>query len=584
VAATLKGAALRCRERGWSVIPIEPGGKKPLIPWAAYQTQRATVRQIRRWWTQWPDANVGIVCGEISGLAVADFDARHKSDVNAFLKDNPTARVVRTGSGGWHLYYQHPGRRVPNQVSREGGYDVRGDGGFVVAPPSRHANGRRYEWTEQGKIGPYPADLTQLSVNGKQRDGHAERWLEKTLGGVSHGLRNDACARLAGYYLSKQMPLEVIREQLLLWNERNDPPLEQTEVERTLRSVTQTQERRGTGEDEGYTLIGWNQYLAKYGAVNVEWLVRDWLPDASVAMTVAPPGSFKTWLLQDLAVSVASGQPFLGQFTVERPGPVLFMQQEDSHPQIAKRFALITYDRFRLKAPYWRHEALHIQIPPELPIYFHEYRRFRFDDQALIDSWVEVVEKLRPRLVVLDPLYSAGSVDDFMAGTARQMFLFKSLRDRLGTTFQIAHHTGKREDKSKAMDRERLWGSQFLNAWIEAGWQVRRRDEQNTAEVFRHFKSAQEAAPSVIKFDIDTEVRPARYAVTVRDLSPADEKEPHLLATLADHGPMTRADLARQINRSPATISRRISNLIRAGEVAESSDGVLSLSGTAEAA
>jgi hypothetical protein len=65
---------IRCLAHGFSVIPIEPRGKKPLIAWEPYQTHAPLADEIKTWWTKWPAANVGIVTGAVSGLVVLDID------------------------------------------------------------------------------------------------------------------------------------------------------------------------------------------------------------------------------------------------------------------------------------------------------------------------------------------------------------------------------------------------------------------------------------------------------------------------------------------------------------------------------
>jgi hypothetical protein len=144
-------AALACRARGWSVIPVAPHGKRPLLPWRSFQARLASVAEVRRWFERWPDANFAIVTGRLSGLVVLDIDPRHggADSVAAFEAERgplPATIEVLTGGGGRHLYFRHPGARVGNRVGLRPGIDLRADGGCVVAPPSVHPSGRRYAW------------------------------------------------------------------------------------------------------------------------------------------------------------------------------------------------------------------------------------------------------------------------------------------------------------------------------------------------------------------------------------------------------------------------------------------------------
>lgn len=67
-------AALSYHKQGLSVIPLQAREKKPLIAWEKYQNEKGTEKEIKAWWSNWPEANIGIVTGAISGLAVIDLD------------------------------------------------------------------------------------------------------------------------------------------------------------------------------------------------------------------------------------------------------------------------------------------------------------------------------------------------------------------------------------------------------------------------------------------------------------------------------------------------------------------------------
>ena len=164
-------AAVEYAGRGWAVVPCHaPGaggfcscrhpdcaspGKHPRVPTGlhAATTDQAT---IAAWWRRWPTANVAIRTGAASGLVVIDIDPPHGGDVSlagltAQHSDDMPAVSVRTGSGGSHIYLAHPGGLVRNTAGRLGdGIDVRGDGGYVIAPPSRHPSGGSYAWAGSG--------------------------------------------------------------------------------------------------------------------------------------------------------------------------------------------------------------------------------------------------------------------------------------------------------------------------------------------------------------------------------------------------------------------------------------------------
>jgi len=114
--------------------------------------------QIAAWWAKWPDANVGIATG--NGLLVLDVDTKHEGietieRIEETEGPMPETAMVLTGGGGRHYYfYLPPNKRegIKNAVGIGRGLDLRFDGGYVVAPPSRHVSGRTYEWEASSEL------------------------------------------------------------------------------------------------------------------------------------------------------------------------------------------------------------------------------------------------------------------------------------------------------------------------------------------------------------------------------------------------------------------------------------------------
>lgn len=144
--------ALLYASRGWRVFPLKPRGKTPLVK-GGFKAATVDPNQIRAWWQQWPTANIGIATGRASGLLVFDIDGKPGLDELAKLTrlhgPIPSTPVVVT-SRGWHIYLALPqgdAGRIP--CSSGDGLDVRGDGGYVVAPPSVHESGHVYYWANE---------------------------------------------------------------------------------------------------------------------------------------------------------------------------------------------------------------------------------------------------------------------------------------------------------------------------------------------------------------------------------------------------------------------------------------------------
>ncbi|HPD16232.1 MAG TPA: bifunctional DNA primase/polymerase [Planctomycetota bacterium] len=135
-------AALEYAARGWLVFPLKPSGKTPLTP-HGFKDATTDPEQIRAWWTQHPDANVGIRTGAVSGLVVLDIDCHGEADGEASLAKLqedfgrlPPTLEVKTPSGGRHLYFVHRDGEVKSRNGLRPGLDLKADGGYVVAPPS----------------------------------------------------------------------------------------------------------------------------------------------------------------------------------------------------------------------------------------------------------------------------------------------------------------------------------------------------------------------------------------------------------------------------------------------------------------
>jgi hypothetical protein len=141
--------ALRYAQR-WAIFPC----RRNKTPWTKRGFQDATKNQdrIREWWKQWPDASIGVPTGELNGIWALDIDLPHGPESLARLEAEhgplPETLVQRTGGGGQQYIFRwddrHPIRNSAGLIGP--GIDVRGEGGYIILPPSLHPSGRRYAW------------------------------------------------------------------------------------------------------------------------------------------------------------------------------------------------------------------------------------------------------------------------------------------------------------------------------------------------------------------------------------------------------------------------------------------------------
>jgi hypothetical protein len=248
IGASTAEAAQRYLARGWAVLPLRARDKRPLVAWEPLQAARPSARQVTDWFNHWPDANIGIVTGEISNLVVLDIDPKHGGDVSRGRLERQFGRLPATveaitGGGGWHLYFTHPGGLIRNRTGLAQGIDLRGDGGYIVAPPSIHPSGRPYVWV----AGRSPDEIALAALprwilipsGGLRARRTLSDWRQLVRDGVSEGQRNSSIASLTGHLLSHHVDPDVALELLLAWNRmRCRPPLDDAEVAQVVTNIT----------------------------------------------------------------------------------------------------------------------------------------------------------------------------------------------------------------------------------------------------------------------------------------------------------------------------------------------------------
>lgn len=217
--------ALAYAARGWPVFPVHSvrdgycscrrddctsPGKHPLTR-NGKDDASLDPAQIEWWWQWWPWANVPIVTGSISEIAVLDIDGDRGRDSILDLQRRwgqlPTTLWARTARG-WHCYLQHPGVKVPTSVDTLGpGLDVRGDGGYVVAPPSIHASGARYRWVDPKAS---PASMPRWLISALDPPKRVSPWT------LVRG-RNPGCERLEALVRHVASQPQGNRNAALFW-------------------------------------------------------------------------------------------------------------------------------------------------------------------------------------------------------------------------------------------------------------------------------------------------------------------------------------------------------------------------------
>lgn len=233
---------------GWPVFPVNPNTKAPLI--TGWQN-RATSNWsgVAELFKDYPSAAIGLVTGQKSGLVVIDIDERKnfsglQNYKNAGHKLPPTI-TASTPSGGIHLFFKAPSVEVPNSVSKlVEGVDIRGDGGYVIAPPSTTKWGK-YSWECSYQIfqqGPLPLpEKFYLPVGHKKpfkgSSGTQGSVSSRLLDPVLEGNRNDEITKRIGFLLAKYDAVHSWEMAKMINQECCLPPLGETELSNTFNSI-----------------------------------------------------------------------------------------------------------------------------------------------------------------------------------------------------------------------------------------------------------------------------------------------------------------------------------------------------------
>ena len=238
-----------CGHRG-----CENAGKHPRL--GAWQRRATTDKEkITEWWTIDPRCGIGIATGSASGVWVLDIDTRHDGDESladweSENGDLPMTMLVHTGGGGYHHYFKWSDAvEIRNRANVLDGVDVRGEGGFVVAPGSAHVSGRRYVLDVESTSAPVdaPPALIELVTTTRSEAVKASETIE-------HGSRNDRLMRLAASMRAKGFSVEGIEAALQAENEAHCvPPIDVNEVSQIAQSVSKYQ--KGTPGNAGARLI-----------------------------------------------------------------------------------------------------------------------------------------------------------------------------------------------------------------------------------------------------------------------------------------------------------------------------------------
>lgn len=376
--------ALYYLHRGWSVIPVGKD-KRPLIEWKEYQSRFPTEEEIKTWFSKPNVMGVAIITGSLSKLVVLDIEK--DADLTG-IENSPTI-TSKTGGGGEHRYFRYPLMGVIHNSAKQihEKMDIRGEGGYVVAPPSLHPSGNLYEWfdlcsPDEIELEEIPKWLYEKIISSAQK-----KSIEEITGGVKQGSRNESATSLIGKLLSylPQDEWENLGWQYLMgWNEKNKPPLTLAEIRNVFESIAKREsERRGVSTKRERL-----KPLSVGDVFNMAiepqpFLVDKMVPEKGMTAFSGYPESGKSWITLHIALCVATGQPAFGKFATKK-GRVLLIDEEAGSAEFHKRMRMFGFK-------------------PEDKVYLYSQEEFKVDSKDDLKHLVDTAKNLEVKLVIFDP-------------------------------------------------------------------------------------------------------------------------------------------------------------------------------------
>jgi hypothetical protein len=287
------------------------------------------------------------------------------------------------------------------------------------------------------------------------------------------------------------------------------------------------------------------------------WLVEQLWGESSVGVIGGAPKCSKTWLGLDMALSVATGTPCLGKYAVPRPGPVLVYLAEDALPIVRQRVAGMALHRGLDLAGV----EIHVITAPTL----------RLDRDPHRGRLLETAKRLRPRLLLLDPLVRLHGIDENHAGeVAGLLAYFRSLQRELDLSVVLVHHTRKNAPGGVAAGQG-LRGSSDLHAFGDSNLYIRRTRERL---VLSNEHRAAPASPPVYLALVATSAETAHLEV-VAELN--GEKrgtlQEQVLALLVPGAVQTRGKLREALSVKNERLGETLESLEQAGRVRRTAAG-----------
>jgi hypothetical protein len=472
---------------GWSVFPVKGPAygkdykdtKKPILDtWKPYQSRKPTPEEVADWLKRFPKSSVGAPTGPINGIFVVDIDS------NAWQARFPDADFgttwKSTSKRGCHYFYKwqdwmHNIKTTGTEIGKIDGFDIRGEGGYVVLPnendPERKWN---YAPTE-GQIEILPKFLREFFEQNVSRSKSSAVVISE----ITEGNRHSSFLALTGkLHRAGLEPAEIIQILAPTANATGFGP----ELVPLVQDVVTRYpiERRKELNAESV------EALLLEPEPPLEWLIEGLWVDKAKGFIAGHPGVGKTWIALDMLISVATGGMCMGKYKPSYKAPCLIIEEEASRRNLQRRIHVMARAR-GLK-------------PADLSSLFHITQQFSSiprDGKQITDF----VLKHGIKLVVFDSLRAVHSAKENSSDDMVPILKsFSEISIAGQCSVVLIHHLSKSnvENASKNVF-ERMRGTGSLWAWRDCILGIEGEEESDTCKCTFQFRDADSPAPVQIK-------------------------------------------------------------------------------------
>lgn len=493
--ATLN-AALEYLDEGLSVIPIHAETKRPAIKWRDYQSRLPTEEEVTDWFTTWPEANIAVVTGEVSGVVIVDCD--NDAAFNAALSCGMRSPIVVSTKRGCHLWFKHPrdgkrrGPRAGNNSTgtdwpRTSGLDFRGDGSYALLPPSKGYRWKvagdldRYDdmpvWKDWSGAGVTPnshtdfvfEDLNLADVrfdpsalltewerteafikandfpSGKIPSGQSNARNDRVMRYASESVLTGAfgpdlrvrCRAFMDHFFVDHLPDKEFEDTLASverMEKANHPERFDLNTGEYIYKRPDIEVFEGERRERKLITVMDSDELIEAGK-NREYFIEPWLRPQTIVQIHGYSGSGKTMFLQHALYSMCAGQRDYGPFEIVKPAKVLYFDFELSQGDLGRRLSDLRqmYGDAEDRFSIWTPWLEDKEINMRSPEGLRE-----------MSGWVEY---FRPDIVVFDTIRTAWS--GMSENSAEEWADINRLALRLrnaGMSVIMLHHSNKPGD------------------------------------------------------------------------------------------------------------------------------------------